>query len=281
MLDLNELEQLATFADTGTLSMAAEKLHISQPTITRTMQHLENVFGVSLFERGKNKITLNDTGIITVEQARQLLLAADNTLKTVKAFDKSLHTITIRSCAPAPLWYVLPVLSSAYPDMTIASSIKSVPAICEDLDSGFCQLAILPHNAQYNHYINIPFLKENLSVCVPDSHDLSKRSSVTFSDLNGFNFLLKSEIGFWDEMCRTQMPSSKFLVQTDQFEFEELVRESSLPCFTTNLAKDDNDLLTDRTKIPVINPEANVTYYLACHSESIAYANAIKPIDAK
>ena len=281
MLDLNELEQLTTFADTGTLSMAAEKLHISQPTITRTMQHLEEVFGVSLFERGKNKITLNDTGIIAVEQARQLLLAADNTLKTVKAFDKSLHTITIRSCAPAPLWYVLPALSSAYPDMTIASSINSVPAICEDLDSGFCQLAILPHNAQYSHYINIPFLKENLSVCVPDSHDLSKRSAVTFSDLNGFNFLLKSEIGFWDEMCRTQMPSSKFLVQTDQFEFEELVRESSLPCFTTNLAKDDNDLLTDRTKIPVINPEANVTYYLACHSESIAYANAIKPIDEK
>ena len=55
MLDLNELEQLTTFADTGTLSMAAEKLHISQPTITRTMQHLENVFGVSLFERGKIK----------------------------------------------------------------------------------------------------------------------------------------------------------------------------------------------------------------------------------
>ena len=82
-------------------------------------------------------------------------------------------------------------------------------------------------------------------------------------------------------MCRVQMPSSKFLVQTDKFEFEELVRESSLPCFTTNLAKDDNGLLAGRIKIPVTDPEANVTYYLACHSMSIAYANAIKPIDAK
>ena len=75
------------------------------------------------------------------------------------------------------------------------------------------------------------------------------------------------------------MPSSKFLVQTDLFELEELVRESSLPCFTTNLAKDDNSLLADRLKIPVTDPEANVTYYLACHSKYIAYANAIKPID--
>lgn len=279
MLDLNELEQLITFADTGTLSMAAEKLHISQPTITRTMQRLEEVFGVSLFERGKNKIMLNDTGIKAVEQARQLLSAADNALKTVRAFDESLHTITISSCAPAPLWYVLPVLSSAYPDMTIASSIKSVPAICEDLDCGSCQLAILPHDPQYSHYTNIPFLEENLSVCVPASHNLAKKSSVTFSELNGFNFLLNSEIGFWDEMCRIRMPASRFLVQTDQFEFEELVRESSLPCFTTNLAKDSQNLLADRIKIPVTDAEANVTYYLACHSQSIAYADALKRID--
>ena len=279
MLDLNELEQLITFADTGTLSLAAEKLHISQPTITRTMQHLEEVFGVSLFERGKNKITLNDTGIKAVEQARQLLSVADNALRTVRAFDKSLHTITISSCAPAPLWYVLPALSTAYPDMTIATSLKNVSAICEDLDSEFCQLAILPHNPQYGHYVSIPFLKENLSVCVPVSHDLAKRASVTFSELNGFNFLLKSEIGFWDEMCRVQMPASRFLVQTNLFEFEELVRESSLPCFTTNLAKDDQNLLTDRIQIPVTNSEANVTYYLVCHSQSIAYMNVLKRID--
>ena len=276
MLDLNELEQLTTFADMGTLSMAAEKLHISQPTITRTMQHLEEVFGVSLFVRGKNKITLNDTGMKAVEQAKHLLSAADNTLRTVRAFDKSLHTIIISSCAPAPLWYVLPALSSAYPDMTIASSIKSIPSICEDLDSELCQLAILPHDSQYEHYVNIPFLKENLSVCVPTSHNLAKRSSVTFSDMNGFNFLLNTEIGFWDEMCRTQMPASRFLVQTGQFEFEELIRESSLPCFTTNLAKGSQDLLADRIKIPVTNPEANVTYYLVCHSQSIAHTDAFR-----
>ncbi|MBD5490371.1 MAG: hypothetical protein HDR13_16560 [Lachnospiraceae bacterium] len=77
------------------------------------------------------------------------------------------------------------------------------------------------------------------------------------------------------------MPSSKFLVQTDQFEFEELVRESSLPCFTTNLAEKDSGLLVGRIKIPVTDPDANVTYYLTCQSESIAYANAIKPIVAK
>ena len=62
MLDLEELRQLAAFARWGTLSRAAEELHISQPTLSRTMQSLEEEFGVSLFVREKNKIELNETG---------------------------------------------------------------------------------------------------------------------------------------------------------------------------------------------------------------------------
>ncbi|MDE7251182.1 MAG: hypothetical protein K2N82_15160, partial [Lachnospiraceae bacterium] len=67
--------------------------------------------------------------------------------------------------------------------------------------------------------------------------------------------------------------------QTNQFEFEELVRESSLPCFTTNLAKDSQNLLAGRIKIPVTDPDANVTYYLTCHSQLISYAEVLKRID--
>ena len=80
-------------------------------------------------------------------------------------------------------------------------------------------------------------------------------------------------------MCRVRMHASRFLVQTNQFEFEELGRESSLPCFTTNLAKDSQNLLAGRVKIPLTDPEANVTYYLAYYSQSIAYAEVLKRID--
>ena len=267
MLDLNELEQLVAFADTGTLSMAAERLHLSQPTITRTMQHLEEVFGVPLFVRGKNRIALNDTGLKAVEYARQLLSSSEDALRRVREYDRSLHTITVSSCAPAPLWSVLPALSSACPGRTIASSLKDIPVILEEIRSGECSLAILPTAITSEAHLCIPFLKESLSICVPVSHELAKTSSVTFSDINGFNFLLRSEIGFWDQMCRIKMPSSRFLVQTDEFEFEELIRESSLPCFTTNLAGKDLELLTGRVQIPVSDPEANITYYAVCEKK--------------
>ena len=46
MVDLYELKQLAAFADLGTLSRVAEEFHLSTPSVTRSMQHLEQYFGV-------------------------------------------------------------------------------------------------------------------------------------------------------------------------------------------------------------------------------------------
>lgn len=46
MINLYELRQLVAFADLGTLSRVAEEFHISTPSVTRSMQHLEDDFGL-------------------------------------------------------------------------------------------------------------------------------------------------------------------------------------------------------------------------------------------
>ena len=51
MMELYLLEQLIAFSRQGTLSGAAEKLHISQPALSQSMKKLEESLGVSLFER--------------------------------------------------------------------------------------------------------------------------------------------------------------------------------------------------------------------------------------
>ena len=262
MLDLTELQQLVVLADCKTLSKAAEQLHISQPTLTRTMQHLEEIFAVPLFHREKNKITLNKTGEVAVECAKKLLAEAGHSIQQVRTFDKSLHTITVESCAPAPLWSFLPSLAGHYPDMTISSSINEIPDIINHVRSGSCDVGILPWACNEPDLHCEPFLKECLSVCALPEHSLAGNKTLTFTQMNGFNFLLRSEIGFWDNMCREKMPSSKFLVQTDDFAFQELINESSLPCFTTNLAQDTAKLPKNRQIIPITDTEANVTYHL-------------------
>ena len=160
--------------------------------------------------------------------------------------------------------------------MTIASSLKDSASVWEDLSSDLCRIAVLPHESRDDRFLSFPFLRERLFICVPPSHALAGKTFVTFRDLNGFNFLLKSEIGFWDGMCRKKMPASHFLVQNDEFEFNELVRSSSLPCFTTDLAGDPDGLLSRRVLVPLTDPEADVTYHLACRKENTDYLTPLR-----
>ena len=105
-------------------------------------------------------------------------------------------------------------------------------------------------------------MQENLFVCVPKDHELATHKSLTFADINGFNFLLRTELGFWDALCREKMPASKFLVQTDNAVFDELVRASSLPCFSTDYGN-LQDGYPERVNIPLADEEAHVIFYLA------------------
>lgn len=262
MLDLYELEQFVAFAKLGTLSQVAQQFHISTPSISRSMQHVEECFGVTLFTRSKNKIQLNSTGLIAAACAEKLLQTAKQTIEQVQAFDAKQKTITIKSCAPAPLWKLLRKLSESHPDMTIASTICQNADVLQALEEDFCDFAILPFSISTEQYVVQEFMQEHLFVCVPPEHALAQHTQLTWSQLNGFNFLLRSELGFWDTLCRQQMPASKFLVQTDNSVFDELVSASSLPCFTTDYISHQEPPYSNRLSIPIQDEEAHVTFYL-------------------
>ncbi len=275
MLNLCELEQLCAFARYGTLSKAAEEMHISQPTLTRSMQHLEEEFGVALFVHGKNRLSLNETGEKAVEYATALLANAENAVLQVRRFDQSLRTILVESCAPAPLWSLLPALSEQFPEKTISSRLEDIRLILCHVKDKSCEIGILPGPAEDEAVESLPFVREELSVCLPPDHALASQSSITLEMLNGYNCLLKSDIGFWSELCRKRMPASRFLVQTDEFEFRELASSSTLPYFVTNLAL-EADFVKGRVVIPVSDMEANVTFHLIFRKENRNYQKIMR-----
>lgn len=269
MLDLYELSQFAAFADLGTLSRVADKFNISTPSITRSMQKVEESFGVPLFIRGKNRIELNETGKAAAEAARKLLAEADQTVHDVQEFDQRQHTIVIRSSAPAPLWELQHILNTENPNMMISSAICQNTDVLSAWNNGLCDIAILPFYTEGAE----PFMTEDLFVCVPHSHELAKHSSLSFDEINGFNFLLRTELGFWDTLCREKMPASKFLVQSDSAVFDELVRASSLPCFTTSYARLQK--FSGRINIPISDDDAHITFYILKRAEYEGRAGAL------
>ena len=167
MLDLTELEQFVSFAENGTLLKVSEIMNISQPTLTRNMRHIEEAFGVSLFTRGKNRLELNDTGWKAVEYAKQLLNEEKNAVQLVQEFDRKMRSITVASCAPAPLWTLLPKLSLQYPDNTISSRLYETGDIISDIEQEIIDIGILPYACTDEGLAVTPFLSEHLSVCIP------------------------------------------------------------------------------------------------------------------
>lgn len=270
MLNLEELKHFIAFAEYGTLSKAAEQLHISQPTLTRSMQNIEMAFDVPIFERSKNRIWLNNTGKLALEQARRLLDTADDSIKIVRAYHKSLKTIRIESCAPAPLWTLIPVLSDKNPSMSITSELVDMEKIIADTICGDTELGIITKEIKEEGIRINKYCEEHLSICLPPDHPIVQtgKKEVKFEDINGYNCLLRSEIGFWAELCYEKMPASRFLIQKDNFSFEELVRSTTLPYFTTNLVRYAQEPMKAAVALPIIDTEANVTYYLIAKQTS-------------
>ena len=70
MIEMRLLEILSAFAEEGTQAAAAEKLHISQPTLSSSMKKLEEEICAPLFERTKNRMALNENGQCASTTAR-------------------------------------------------------------------------------------------------------------------------------------------------------------------------------------------------------------------
>ena len=261
MLELYLLRQLAAFKEYGTLSEAAERLYLSQPALSRNMRKLEEEIGVPLFVRSRNKLELNENGILTAELAGKALSEIDGIAKQVRDFDRSRRTISLGVCAPAPIWKLTPLLSQLYPTMTIQTEITEETELLEGLHNGQYQLIVLHFHPEDKHYISTACGTEKLFFSLPPTHRLANEAALSFSDLDGESFLLMSKIGFWHDMAVRKMPHSRFLIQNDRITFDEIVNASVLPSFSTDTANAFFGSSIERMQVPITDEEAEARYF--------------------
>lgn len=265
MIELYELRQFVAFADAGTLSEAAEVLHLSQPALSRNMKKLEDDLRLTLFERRKNRLELNENGKYVLELARKLLDDADSLTSKARDFDRRNRTITLGICAPAPVWRLAPLISHIFPHLSLQTETNSDAELLKGLDNNTYQLIATHIKPNGEQYFQKEYMKEALMFSLPENHRYARRKSLSFSEMNGENMLLMSDIGFWD-FVKNKMPDSRFLTQDDRFSFQELLLASSLPAFTSDLAGKYMELPPVRTNIPISDEDATVTYYLVCRA---------------
>jgi DNA-binding transcriptional LysR family regulator len=264
MIELHLLEQLAAFAEYGTLSAASEQLHISQPTLTRSMKQLEDKLGIDLFVRSKNRLMLNETGIRAAEYAGYLLEAARDFESKVRAFDRSLHTISIGYCAPVPQTVLTPMINNLFSGMTISSDMMDDHQFEERLKDGTYQLAVLHYRPDDPEFFSQKIGSESLYISLPSGHPLAFYPEIHLKDLDGLSILLLSRIGFWAEMHREKTPNSRYLLQIEESSFYELAENSDYPIFSSSYFTNRAQTLPGRVNIAIADPKCKADYYLVC-----------------
>lgn len=268
MIELYLLEQLIAFSRRGTLSGAAEELHISQPALSQSMKKLEEGFGVSLFERSKNRIALNENGILAAQLGEKLLEQSREMEERLRLFDRSRHTISLGVCAPVPLWDLSPLLAQLYPQMTVSTQMKdSDEELIVGLNRGVYQL-IATHSPPDIDSYGQPFRTERLFLSVPLAHPLANRKELVPADIDGQNLLLYTDIGFWHNFCREKLPNAHFLMMNEWDAFGEVAGTGAFPSFITDAHMERDGVPQNRVVIPIIDEQAEATYYCVCRAES-------------
>lgn len=266
MLELYVLKQFVTFADAGTLSEAAEILHLSQPALSRNMKKFESDLEITLFERKKNQLKLNKNGEYVLDLARKLLSDTDSLMIKARDFDRKNHTISLGTCAPAPMWTLTPLITNVYSHMPLRTQTDQADQLLSGLYNDDYQIIVLPEKPDDSRCFSKVCGHEALMFAFPKGHRYARRKQLSFADMNGENMLLMPDIGFWS-FVMDKMPDSHFLTQNDRFSFNELVQTSSLPCFVTDLSEKYRITPPGRIYVPISDECATVTYYLVCKRE--------------
>lgn len=269
MYTLFQLEQLVRIAETGTISAASELLHLSQPALSRSMQHLEAELDVCLFERKKNRLTFTETGMVAVALAKKVLEDSQNLIIQTQEFERKKRTVYVCSTATGPLW-TLPARLSAYCsgitiNTELCSEEKNDEELIQDLIDDKYQLILLTHPVNQPGLLNKEYCKEHLLAAlakkaVPEHF----QKGLSLHDLDGKTFLLLANIGGWKRTVKKLLPHSDFIVLDDIDAFSQLADVSVLPAFTSDIAAQYIGPLPHRQTLPLLDPEMNPTYYCIC-----------------
>lgn len=263
MIDFYLLEKLVAVAKYGTLTKAAEKLNVTQPTLTRNMKKLEEQLGVSLFKRQVNKITLNQTGQYTAQKAEKLLKLQDDFKVSIQAFDHQNNKIKIASVAPGPqmlLHQKFKHLNLDWQDTLTTNETIHNNLLNEKYD------IIITNKEITDSTVESYFLgKEHLQITIDSDHPITLLKNVYFKDLAKLSFIVYKEIGIWKTIIENAIPDANFLYQDNFFSFKKILNHSNFPYFITNLTPSENISQNPNRSYITLNDKLANQEFFACY----------------
>ncbi len=205
-MEIRTLRYFLAVAREENMTRASEVLHVSQPTLSKQIQALEEELGKKLFIRHSFRIELTEEGILLRKRAEDLVSMADKIAGEFAALGDITggdvyfglaETYQIRTLAR-----VIRRFKQVYPGLRYHITSGDTEQVTEKLDRGLLDFAVLAQDPDTAKYHSLRFPESDIwGLVLPTNHPLASRESICADDLAGLP-LFCSEQGWTIDLPR-------------------------------------------------------------------------------
>lgn len=186
-LDLAELETFIAVAELGSFSLAAQRLHLTQPSVTGRVQRLESALGTALLLRTTRKVETTAAGAALQVEAVQALAGLRKLVAGFRAQAQQGRHRVVLAATPMLAALTLPPLlrdySRRYTDVQVVLRDLRYPEVLAALDAGTADVALLSYEGHDPRYTALPLASQKMVVLAPASHPLAQFKSIKVEQL--------------------------------------------------------------------------------------------------
>ena len=203
-MEFRHLRYFVAVAEEESVTRAAKKLHVSQPTLSRQIADLEDELGVALFDHGARTIGLTGVGRVFLEEARAVLQRGDLAVQMIRAVAGGKRGEINVGYAPSPTVELLPqilrLFQESNPDIRVQLHDTSGAETIAGLHSGALDVALTVQGLQKT-MAGLTFeelRRYALCVAVPAGHPLAAARKVSLKQLVNEPFIAYSRADYHD-----------------------------------------------------------------------------------
>jgi LysR family hydrogen peroxide-inducible transcriptional activator len=197
-MEMHQLRYFVAVAQTGNFSRAAERCHVSQPSLSQQIQKLERGLGQPLFNRLGRRAVLTDAGRLLLERATTILAAVEDAERRLRgghdAGGGRLAVGAIPTIAPYLLPRALEGFVRHWPRVELMVREDVTAHLVQAVVEGELDLAIVALPIADERLAAESLLCEPLLVAMAPTHPLTRRRRITIQELAAERFILLNEM---------------------------------------------------------------------------------------
>ncbi len=196
-MEMRQLRYVVAVARAENFSRAAERCHVSQPSLSQQIQKLEDELGERLFERMKRAAKLTPTGELFLRRAVKILEEVDAATREAKEATGLLRgTVTIGvlpTIAPYLLPEILAEFIEKYPGVEMVVQEDTTAHLLKLLLGCEIDFALASQPIRDERLDIRELFAEELLLALPPGHPLTRQRTVSASDLEGERLIVMKE----------------------------------------------------------------------------------------